>query len=98
MFKRSEFFRFFVEILQSDDFVVVDVAVRIPLFAQRVNKVNASGIRGVTIGDKSDLLFRGSGANGFVHGGDSRLNTSIISDMGSISKSPVSDLYYKQLG
>ncbi len=60
---------------------MLDSAVRIPLFAERVNKVNTCGIRGVTIGDKSDFLFRGSGANGFVHGGDSRLNTSIISDM-----------------
>lgn len=53
----------------------------IVLCAQRVEKVNTRGIRGVAIGDEGDFLFRGGGTSGFVHSSDGRLNSSIVSDV-----------------
>lgn len=54
--------------------------VRILLCAQGVEKVNPCWIRGVTIGDTGDFLFRGSGTNGFVLSSNSSLSASIVGD------------------
>jgi len=46
-----------------------------------VNEVNTGGIRGVPIGYKRNFLIWPGGANGFIHGGNSRLSASIIGDV-----------------
>jgi len=46
-----------------------------------VNEVNTGGVRGVSIGYERNFLVWPGGANGFIHGGNSRLSASIISDV-----------------
>ena len=43
--------------------------------------MNASGIRGVAISDKDNLLIWGSGASSLIHGNNSGLNASVISEV-----------------
>jgi len=43
--------------------------------------VKACGIRRVAVGNKSNLLIRQGSADGFIHGSNSRLSASVISEV-----------------
>lgn len=62
-------FGFFVQILQSNDGVVLNA--RQFLGTIFVHEVNSGRIRWVSVGDKSNILFGTGCSDGFGHGNDS---------------------------
>lgn len=46
-----------------------------------VDEMDTCGIRGVTVGDKGNLLMGLGGADSLIHGGNGRLSSSVVGDM-----------------
>lgn len=64
--------------MKTYDLVVFDIE---GISRTGVNKVNAGGIRGIPIGYERNFLIWLGGTNGFIHGDNSGLSTSIIGDV-----------------
>lgn len=75
LFKGSEFFGFFIEVLKANDLMMLDIGA---INRVGIDEVYAGGIRGIAVSNESDLLSGLSSADSLLHGDYSRLSASVI--------------------
>ncbi len=64
--------------MKADDLIMLDIGT---ISGDSVDEMNAGGIRGVAIGNKSDLLIGLSSSDSFLHGDYSRQGVSVVCDV-----------------
>lgn len=78
LLKGSKLFRLGIKVLQADHLLVADFR-RVKLL--RIEEMDPSGIRGVTISNESDLLTVSSGTDSFPHSDHSRQGSPVVSNV-----------------
>ena len=78
LFECSPLFGFGIKVLETDDFVVLDIGI---VFVQGIQEVNAGRIRRIAVGHKVDFLVGGCGPDSFHHGNYGGLSVTVVCDV-----------------
>ena len=78
LFEGSEFLGLFIEVLKSNDLMMLDIRT---ISRDGVDEVDAGWISGIAIGNKDDLLIRLSSTDRLLHSDYSRKSFSVVSYM-----------------